>query len=55
MEQIKDWYLRNYAAITWFIIGFLVCSGLTEMGRGEYFSAMVSFIFAALNYGFVKK
>ena len=55
MNKIRSWYLRNYEAITWFLIGVLTLAGLQELSRGEYFSALVSFVLAALNYAFVKK
>lgn len=55
MNKIKQWYLRNYEAITWFLIGVLSLAGLQELSRGEYLSALWSFALVALNYVFVKR
>ena len=55
LNQIRSWYLRNYEAITWFLIGVLTLAGLQELSRGEYFSGVVSLGLAWLNYVFVKK
>lgn len=55
LNKIRSWYLQNYEAITWFLIGVLTLAGLQELSRGEYFSASVSFVLVLLNYTFVKK
>jgi hypothetical protein len=55
MNPILAWYTRNYTAITWFIIGFLVMSGLTDLGAGDYTGAIISFGAAYINYLFVKR
>lgn len=55
MEKIRQWYLRNYEAITWFLIGFLTLAGLQELSRGEYLSALISFALVVVNYAFLKK
>ena len=55
MEKIRQWYLRNYEAITWFLIGFLTLSGLQELSRGQYLSALISFVLVAINYAFLKR
>jgi predicted negative regulator of RcsB-dependent stress response len=55
MNKIRSWYLGNYEAITWFLIGVLFMAGWQDLARGEYFSASVSFVLAALNYVFVKR
>lgn len=55
MNKLRQWYLRNYEAITWFLIGILTLAGLQELARGEYLSALLSFVLVALNYAFVKQ
>ena len=55
MNKIRSWYLSNYEAITWFLIGVLTLAGLQELSHGEYFNALVSFGLVALNYVFIKK
>ena len=49
------WYNRNYQAITWFIIGFLVMAGLTNLSTGDYTGAIISFGIACGNYIFRKR
>ena len=55
MNKIRQWYLRNYEAITWFLIGWLVLAGLTSFFKGDYINAAIAFGVAVLNYTFVKK
>lgn len=55
MNKIRSWYLRNYEAITWFLIGFLTLAGLQELATGQYLSAVISFALVAINYAFLKK
>jgi hypothetical protein len=44
------WYFRNQSNITWFIIGWLVTSGLRDLMMGNFFGAFLSFLFAYINY-----
>lgn len=55
LNKIRYWYLRNYEAITWFLIGVLSLAGLQELARGEYLSGFISLGLAIVNYVFVKK
>lgn len=55
MNQIKQWYLRNYTEITWFLIGFLTFAGLQDLSRGDYVQAAISFVLVALNWSLAKK
>ena len=55
MNKFMLWYNRNYQAITWFIIGFLVMAGLTDASRGDWTGAVISFGIAWLNYLFSKR
>ena len=55
MNAIRSWYLRNYNEITWFLIGFLVMAGLSDLGQGDYTGAVISFGLAYINYLFNKK
>jgi len=55
MNKIRDWYLRNYIEITWFLIGFLVMGGIVDLTEGDYTGSIISFGVAYLNYLFVKR
>ena len=54
MNKIKQWYLKNYIEITWFLIGFMVFAGLQDLSTGNYFGALVSFVLAYINYALNK-
>lgn len=55
MDKIRQWYLRNYTEITWFLIGFLTFAGLQDLANGNYVQAVISFVLVALNYSLAKK
>ena len=55
MENIKRWYNRNYNQITWFLIGFMVMAGCSDLGNHDYTAALISFGIAFVNYLFVKR
>ena len=55
LENVRSWYLRNYSQITWFLIGFLVMAGLSDLSKGDLPGAILSFGLALVNYFFVKK
>jgi hypothetical protein len=55
LDNFRLWYLRNYTEITWFLIGFLVMSGLVDLGDGNYTGAVISFGIAYINYIFSKR
>lgn len=55
LEKIKSWYIDNYTEITWFIIGFLIASGLDSIGKGNYADAGFSLVLAFANYYISKK
>jgi hypothetical protein len=48
--KIQLWFHRNRLQITWFLIGWLVTSGISALFAGQYLSALISFLFAGLNY-----
>ena len=50
MEAFRNWYIQYQDQISWFLIGFLVNSGLTALGEEHYLSALLSFGIAYLNY-----
>jgi hypothetical protein len=45
-----NWMQENGTQITWFLIGFLGCAGLTNLVQGQYLSAAFNFALVALNY-----
>lgn len=55
INKFRAWYLRNYEAITWFLIGWLVLSGIYSLGRGDYVTTVIAWGVAVINYIFVKK
>jgi hypothetical protein len=55
LENFRQWYLRNYTQITWFLIGFLVMAGLYDIGKGNYVGAAISFAIAYINYIFSRR
>jgi hypothetical protein len=55
MENIRQWYLRNHTEITWFLIGFLIMAGFTDLSTGDYTGAIISFGIAYINYLFSKQ
>ena len=54
-DNVRNWYVRNYSQITWFLIGFLVMAGLSDLSKGDLSGAVLSFGLALVNYFFVKK
>lgn len=55
LEKFKNWYCSNYDAITWFIVGFLVCDCLNNLAQGRLPNAIISGILAYANFYFVRK
>jgi hypothetical protein len=54
MDSLRNWYIRNQDAITWFVIGWLVYAGLDSLVEERYVSAMLNFFLAYVNYKFSK-
>ena len=50
VTKIRMWMYRNQAKIAWFIIGWLVTSGIRDLMMGNIVGALISFAFAFLNY-----
>lgn len=50
MDKFIAWYQRNYTEISWFLIGFLVMSGLQALKQGDMSGAVFAFALAGLNY-----
>lgn len=55
MNKFMTWYHTYYQQISWFLIGFLLHDGLTNLGAGHYSDAAISLGLAALNYYFARK
>lgn len=55
LANIREWYLRNHIQITWFLIGWLVLSGITSFARGDYTTTALAWGIACINYILVKK
>ncbi len=54
LDNFRQWYLRNYTEITWFLIGFLIMAGLVDFGQGDYVGALLCLGIAFVNYLFVR-
>ena len=49
MSSFINWMDKYGERISWFIIGVMTQQGLTQLGRGDYEGAALSFGIAALN------
>jgi len=49
-DKIRTWMYIHQPKITWFLIGWLTTSGIRDLFMGNYFSALISFGIAYLNY-----
>ena len=47
---IRQWYAKNGYKVTWFILGWLVTCGLSNLLMGNFLGAIIDFGFAYLNY-----
>jgi hypothetical protein len=54
MNKIRQWYVNNQDAITWFLIGWLTCAGIDALSRGQYISAAFCLGIAYVNYAFCR-
>jgi hypothetical protein len=52
MNKFRNWYLTNFPAINWFIIGAFTAFGINDLGDGNYIGAALSFIIAYVNFLF---
>ena len=50
MDNFIQWYRRNSLEITWFLIGWLVFSGIDCLLRENYGFALVNFALVYFNY-----
>ena len=55
MNKIKQWYMRNYTEITWFLIGWLTLCGFQDLAKGDYIGTLISWGLVWLNYSLFKK
>ena len=49
MGDFLYWMHKHSERISWFIAGFLTAQGLEQVARGDYNSALLSFIIAGIN------
>lgn len=52
MDNFREWYLTNFPAINWFIIGSLTTFGVVDLSIGDYANAIIMFVLAYLNFLF---
>lgn len=55
INSVKQWYTKNYEALTWFLIGFLISGAFADLGRGNTTGALILFAIAFINYIFLKR
>lgn len=51
---MRDWYVRNQDAITWFLIGWLSLAMLRALGDGQYIWAAIDAALIWVNYALRK-
>lgn len=51
-ENFRNWYKSNDQEITWFLIGFLMSSGINSVASHDYVNAVICFLVAGANYKF---
>lgn len=49
-NKVRMWFMRNGYKLTWFIIGWLVTSGIRDLMMGNFVGAAMAFGVAYLNY-----
>lgn len=47
---MRNWYVRNQDAVTWFLIGWLSLAGLDALAEGRYMWALFDFVLVYINY-----
>lgn len=50
MSYIKNWYVRNQDALTWFVIGFIIMPTIESLVQGNYVSAAIGAFLIWINY-----
>jgi len=50
MSQFRNWYVCNQDAITWFIIGILSLSCLSNLYKGDYIWAAIDVAIIYVNF-----
>ena len=50
LDNLRMWFYRNQTEIVWFIIGFMVSNGITDLAFQNYTGAAISFGLAFVNY-----
>ena len=55
MNKIRDWYLRNYTEITWFLIGWMSFALLIDFSKGDWAGCLFDIVVIAINVYFIKK
>jgi len=55
MSKFRDWYLKYYTEITWFIIGWLGLAAIYDFSNGNWLGLTLDLSLIALNLAFWKK
>jgi hypothetical protein len=48
--KIRNWFWRNEVQLTWFIIGVFAMCFIMDIGKQNYFGALLDLIIIAINY-----
>jgi hypothetical protein len=54
MNKIKQWYVRNQDAISWFIIGALIVTAVNRLASQSYILCLIGLSVAFINYILIK-
>jgi hypothetical protein len=54
MNSLKNWYVYNQDAISWFIIGWMSLACLDALSEGRYMWALINAGLVWLNYSLSK-
>lgn len=52
MDVLRNWYVRNQDAITWFLIGLLTAGFVEHISKQQYTWALVDAVLIYVNYKF---
>jgi hypothetical protein len=52
LNNFRNWYLTNFTAINWFLIGAFTAFGIDDLVAGNYPGAALDFIIAYVNFLF---
>lgn len=55
MDKFRDWYLRNWESITWFLVGFMTLNAINHLARGQWEGAVLDMLIIFINIAFLRR